>query len=456
MAHPLLRDLWNTLKREPSRLSMQDYVSYFNYNGVTYPFVPSGTIGEKQEPPEPTFEGYTAGLYKSNAVVFACMTVRAFLFAEARFQYQQMRGGRPGDFFGSPALSVLENPWPNGTTRDLLARAIQDADISGNFYGWRNGATIKRLRPDWVTIVLGSQMDPEDAGSAADAEVIGYIYQPGGYHRSEPVPLLVEEVCHFAPNPDPTARFRGMSWLTPVVREVMGDNAATQHKLTFFEKGATPNMVATLDPQFTPQQVQTYAESFRQQHAEVANAYRTIFLGGGAKLDVVGANLQEIDFKVTQGGGETRIAAAAGVPPVIAGLSEGLAAATYSNYQQSIRRLVDLTMVPLWGKAADCFSSVVDVPLGSRLWYDPRDIPALAEDQKDLAEIKASQAQQIKTLVDAGFDADSVVAAVTSSDYQRLVHTGLFSVQLQPPGTQQPQPDPTQNGSGELPIGAGT
>jgi phage portal protein BeeE len=55
---------------------------------------------------------------------------------------------------------------------------------------------------------------------------------------------------------------------------------------------------------------------------------------------------------VTQGAGETRIAAAAGVPPVIVGLSEGLQAATYSNYSQARRRFADGTMRPLWRNAA--------------------------------------------------------------------------------------------------------
>lgn len=35
--------------------------------------------------------------YSSNSVVFACAMVRMLLFSEARFQFQHMRGGRPGD-----------------------------------------------------------------------------------------------------------------------------------------------------------------------------------------------------------------------------------------------------------------------------------------------------------------------------------------------------------------------
>ncbi len=88
--------------------------------------------------------------------------------------------------------------------------------------------------------------------------MIGYLYEPNGPGRGDVVALLPkkkkkkkkkkkEEVAHFAPFPDPAARWRGMSWLTPIIREVMGDQAATTHKLKFFEQGATPNMVVSLD-----------------------------------------------------------------------------------------------------------------------------------------------------------------------------------------------------------------
>ena len=41
----------------------------------------------------------------------------------------------------------------------------------------------------------------------------------------------------------------------------------------------------------------------------------------------------------------------------------------------------------------------------------------------------------MRTLVDGGFDPDSVIAAVTTGDMTLLTHSGTLSVQLQPPGT---------------------
>jgi hypothetical protein len=449
------RRLWDALKYDTTltRFSLADYLQYFTFNGNRYSFAPSYSLDSKQEEPDPSFEGYVSSLYKSNAIVFACMNVRSMLFQEARFQFRQIRKGRPGDLFGTDDLGVLENPWPNGATRDLLARIIQDVDLAGNSYTVRAGRVLHRLRPDWVSIVLGSKLEEfEDAPSLApDAEVLGYFYHPGGYHSNrEPIPYLVEQVAHFAPITDPIARYRGMSWLTPIVRDVMGDNAATQHKLAFWEGGATKNLAVTTDPSVTGEAFKDFVSMFKEQHGDLEDVYKVMFLGGGASIEPVGADMQEADFKGIQGAGETRICMAAGVPPVIAGSSEGLASATYSNYKQALRRLNDLTMRPLWGGVSCALAPIVDVPESSELWYDDREIRALDEDSKDAAEILQVNAQTIKGLTEAGFDPQSVVDAVISGDFERLSHTGLLSVQMQAPGSQAP----SSNGKPEVPVEA--
>jgi hypothetical protein len=330
-------------------ITVSDWAGMFGYLGSQYGYPLTQTlVGGSVQQVDGNFPSYVAQAYKGNGIVFACMNARMRLFSEARFQFRQLRQGRPGDLFGTQALGPLETPWPGGTTGDLLARAIQDADIAGNFYAARRpGPAIRRLRPDWVTLVLGSENDASIDGYDIDAELVGLVYHPGGMGQGrEPEVLLRGEFAHFAPIPDPLAAYRGMSWITPIVREVMGDTAATDHKLRFFENGATPNMVVSLDKEIQLQAFNDWVSKFREREPKGFDAYKTLYLGAGAKAEVVGANLQQLDFKVTQGAGETRIAAAAGVPPIIVGLSEGLQAATYSNYGQARRAFADGTMRP--------------------------------------------------------------------------------------------------------------
>jgi len=407
--------------------------SFWDLERLRSPLIGSSSLRSDTELIENDFEGYVEGIYKRNGAVAALMFVRQLIFSEARFQFRQMRNGRPGQLFGTQDLALLEQPWPGATTGDLLSRMIVDADLAGNCYLTVVDGRIRRLRPDWVTIVSGSRSAPDLFGAALDAELLGYIYSPRTPGTDEGTLLTPGQVAHFAPYPDPVANWRGMSWITPVLREISADTAATVHKLKFFENGATPNVVVGLDASVKPDDFNRFVALMDEQHKGVDNAYRTLYLGGGADAKVVGADLRQLDFKATQGAGESRLAAAAGVPSVIVGFSEGLQGSSLNagNYASSRRRLADGTMRPLWRNAAGSLASIVPPPASAELWYDDRDIAFLREDRKDAAEIQGAQAQTIRTLVDAGYEPATVVAAVQAEDYSLLKHTGYYSVQLQ-------------------------
>jgi phage portal protein BeeE len=421
------------------RYSFDQYVTDVNqflYNGLAYTGVEQTwrPDGGKAESPGAGFDGLVKGAYQRNGIVFACQVARLKVFSEARFQFQQLRRGRPGDLFGTADLAVLEKPWVNGSTGELLARMIQDVDLSGNFFARRTSPTartvqLERLRPDWMLIVLG------DSPDLIEPSVVGYAYYPGGIHEDkDPVFLARDEVAHWSPVPDPSARYRGMSWLAPVIREIRSDSGFTDHKQQFLDHAATPNMVVRMDPAVTPEKFQRFRELMDSEHRGTWNAWKTLYLAGAVDVSVVGNSFKDMDFKAVQGAGETRIAAAAGVPPIVVGLSEGLDAATYSNYAQARRAFADTTIRPLWRSACAALESVVRVPSQARLWYDDRDIPFLQEDRKDAAEIQATQGQTIATLVREGYEPDSVVAAVESEVWSLLRHSGALSVQLFKPG----------------------
>jgi len=784
-------------RREPERaslpLSFADFAAYFTYGNNQYPFMLNQTMpGQKTEDIPQDFQGLTQMAYKRNGIVFAVILTRLLLFSQARFQFQQMVKGRPGDLFGTEDLRVLEYPEPGKPTGWLAARAEQDVSLAGNFYATNlYPGMIKRMRPDWVSILMGSLKEPDLAPYDLGAKVVGYVYHPGGRQSGvEPIALHPEQVAHYAPIPDPDAYYRGMSWLTPIVQEIQADQAATSHKKALFENAATPNTIVSLS-ETDPDKFNRWVEKFRENHEGAANAYRclhpetevalwngarcradevrpgdtvvawadgkatpgvvaaveeqppspivtvttqrgrvvktnephpfltkdgwvaagdlqpgdllttglgwgrprlqdtinsqeawllgllvgdgsfvasspgvtisneavlaraggvanlvklphrsiapydyrvrgvadlvrtqslngkrshekrvppgvmaggvevvgaflsglidadghvanpkirssaevgitstsrglladvqhllaslgvnasissppsmkvgaaggssgaprrhdahrlhvhgnhqaarlkeildlahdkkreyldvyasraskqdrsrydrvvsvtvgspeptigievaghhthvtggvvshnTLFLGAGADATVVGANLQEMDFRRVQGGGETRVAAAGGVPPVVVGLSEGLASATYANYGQARRRLADGTMRPLWEAWAGAFSLMVPAPSGARLWYDARDVSFLQEDEKDAADIQKVQAEAASTLVTAGYEPDSVIAFLSTNDVNRLKHTGLPSVQLQK-GGQPPEQPPSDQGT---------
>ncbi|MEU2075427.1 phage portal protein [Streptomyces sp. NPDC013489] len=438
-----MTSLWRSLRRPASRdiTTIDDYAaalqSSMGYSGWSPMGVTQSQPWQAAERAPADFPGY-AMLFATNPIVWACMVARQSVFAGARFTWQRLNSGRPSEMFGNAELGRLETPWVGGTTQDLLARVIQDADLAGNSYWAADGPELVRMRPDWVRIVLERRTMH---GGVLGWRRYGYLYEEPG---EEPVFLWPEEVAHFAPTPDPMATYRGMSWLTPVLRETQADSLMLRHKRAFLENAATPNLVVRLAREVTPEAFEKFKAKMDSGHRGVENAYKTLYLGGGADVTVVGRDFQQLDFAKVQGAGETRIAAAAGTPPIIVGLSEGLQAATYSNYGQARRRFADGTIHPLWGNVAGSFATLLRSPgTATRLWYDVTGHPFLREDRKDAAEIQGIQSRTIRALVDAGYTPESVQRAVESEDWKLLQHTGLFSVQLQAPGSTGSSTTPT-------------
>jgi phage portal protein BeeE len=442
---------------DPARMTLEQYAQTFDtllsdWQGTN----PNLITTWRNEPAErigSNMAALAAQAYQSNGLAFSVIAVRMVAFSLVRFSWQRMRGGRPGDLFGTPALMPLETPQPGQTAQDLLARMLQDVDLAGNAYVVRDGPWCVRLRPDWVQILL----EPiELKGGIVGYRKHAYTYHHGGIENCPPEQVALfapSEICHFMPTPDPTATFRGMSWLNPVIREITNDKTMERHKTRFFENAAVPNLAVSLDKSVSAPDFARFKEVMDAEHAGLDNAGKTLYLGGGADVKVIGANLQQLDFSTTQGRGETRVAAAGGVPPILVGLSEGLSASTYSNYGQAMRRFADLTMASLWGNAAGSLATILTTPgTDARLWYDVRDVAFLRDEAKARAEVQQIRASVINVYITAGFTPESAIAAAVNEDETMLIHSGLVSVQLQPPGGPPPAPAAKPAPAGPIPA----
>ena len=409
-------------------------------------------------------------IYKSSGPVFSLIGVRMMLFSEARYRFQRMRAGEPGDLFSNEDLRILDKPEgldvrsSTNSLRRLSMRALLDADLMGNGYLFRPDLSlverkgmrdrIRRLRPDWITMVYGSESDEDYFGDALDGELLAYIYTPRMPNATVNKPdsnagtiIWPHEMAHFAPNPDPQGYHRGMSWITPVIREIASDEAALIHKEAFFRNGATPRLAMKVDPSIEKADFERLAHMIETHHQGPWNAHKVLYLGGGADPVPMTVNLRDLDYKAVTGAGETRLASAAGIHPALVGFSEGLAGSSLNdgNYKQVKRRAGDVTMRPLWGTFAEALEAIIPTPSDARLWYDERNIAFLRDDSSDAAEITSKNAQTIRTLTDAGFEPTSATKAVEAGDLSQLKHTGLYSVQLQPPGAGEMPEDESGN-----------
>lgn len=379
---------------------------------------------------EHSFDGYVAEALKANPIVYACVAARVMLFSEARFVWRNLQDGKT---FGNPDLLPVEQPGPSRTTQEMLALCELDASFAGNSYWVRDGRGMRRLRPDWVGIVTG---DPQKDGQRS-SDLLGYTYEDGGPGKGGTVEVfLPDQVAHFAPMPDPGAQHRGMSWLTPVLRDVRADSKFTRHRESVANDGAV-HTYAVKYPPLSEDQFKEAVKAFRSQYEGAHNSGKSIHVSGGADITPLSMDLRALDFKSVQAGGETRIAAAARVPAVIAGISEGLAGSSLNqgNYGMARRQFGDLFARPAWRSVCGAFGPLLSQPAGAVvLWWDESDIGFLREDQKDAAEVIRSKSESMRQLVDGGFDPASVIAAVEAGDLSQLKHTNLLSVQLQEPG----------------------
>lgn len=436
-------------------------LTQFMYNGSGFIAGLNQTNpGQETERLEHSFVSYVYGGLKANGAVATCIQARVRVFSQLRFLFQEFNDGRPGDMFDSQALLPLRRPWTGAGTRQLLTWMLLHNDLGGNAYVLRPKTPddmpmnrLAMLRPDWVTIVIAG--DPDDPL----AEVLGYLYQPGGPGSSKDAVFYdASEVAHFAALPDPYAKWRGMSWLTPVIRNLQAHQAATEHKIGYFERGATPNMVVKFDPLVSQESVNVFKDMFNETQVGASNAGRPLFLGGGADVTMVGSTLQQMSFAETQDAEEALIAAAAGVPLAIAQLGEGLQGSTLNagNVEAVKRIFQETTIADLAGCAAEALAGIVRAPRSDvRLWWDVRDVPFFRADATAAADVRAADAATIRSLSDGGFDPDSARDAVVANDFALLKHTGQLSVQLQEPGTAETsatvEDDP--DGEGQEPEG---
>lgn len=427
------------------RYGIEDFAQWVKMADASFPIggmqtlSPFGAGDQRQIFPEATIAEFQ-NIYRTNGIVFACSMVRQRIFSEVNFRFAAIQGGRIGKLFGTSDLSLLENPWPNGTTGELASLMIHDVDTAGNFYAVRNGDRLYWRNPRKMSIILnGDPLQDEYV------DIVGYAYRPQGGGAGPLYTYTPDKVCHWSPIPDPENPWKGMSWISPILREVTSDNSATEHKAQFFKNGATPNMVVKFPPEvMTQTQFDIFKKKMQDEYAGTRGAGKTLYLAPGADVEVVGKDFKEMDFSETQGRDETRIASAAGVPAVILGLKESLAGSslTTGNYSAARRNFADGTMRPLYRSAAAALETLVPAPQAkgpAKLWYDDTEVAFFREDQADAADIGAKQAEMIRTYIIAGWEPDSVIAMVEADDRSLLKHSGLYSIQLQEPGALNPK-----------------
>jgi hypothetical protein len=385
-----------------------------SYTGAQYApgFDSGGKPGREAIPPGLVRLAREA--YRANGIVFAVEAVKTALFAEARFKFQAMTDDH---IFGDPSLSILEHPWPGADAGELLARMCQDGGLGSSYIrkaipAGDGDPVLVRMPPDRVTI---ASLELEDDLGRTWRQVAGYIEDMGP--GREPQVYSTDEVGHFSPHPDPSANWRGMSWLTPILKDVHADTRLTEYKTFHIDNGAQPGLVVKYSTKLSPTTVDTLRKRFRARWGGPQNAGNILVLDEGADLSVSGSTLEQLQFDAVTRAGERRVCAAAGPGLlVICGFEQG-------DYQTAIRELADLWARPWWRMACAALEHLVPTSAGIgpvRLWYDVSGIAALREGELNRAQAFLVNVQGIASAVAAGYKRETAVAASASGDVSLL------------------------------------
>lgn len=398
-------------------LSRQGY-NEMMWSGAYY-MPGTDSTGRGRETAQPAVVRHARDAFTANGVVFGCVAARSALLSECRFQFQSTADKR---LFGDTRLSLLEYPWPGATSGELFARIEQDVSTSGNAYIRRatpadgTDDQLVQMRPDCVTIV--SEEIRDSAGRT--------WRRPRGYEEdqkstgeldADPQFFTVDEVAHYSPIPDPMVSFKGMSWLTPVLREVGADIALTEYKTTHVQNGAQPGLVLKYPRNLSEKAVESLKKRFSALYAGPENSGKVLVLDEGADVTVAGSTLEQLQFVAVQGAGAERICTAAMVPLEVLGLSSG----ARGTYQDAMRRFADLWARPSWrGICASLQHLLPDVTPPTRLWFDVSDIAALREGELERSQATLVRAQAVGSFVTAGYTRESAIAAAESGDLSQL------------------------------------
>lgn len=418
------------------RFGLDTYAQMY-FDGNRYVVGPSGS---KPDEVDGTFVDYIHKIHRRHGVVAAAVATRALLISQVRFKWR-----RPdGSLYGTSALRPLERPG-SMTRPALLSMLEHDASYSGTAVVARRRNQLWRLAPDKVKFVLGSNSEPQWDGDVLippfDAEVVGVTYNAGktrNGNQGQIEAFMPGEFASWAPEPDPVYFWRGTSWVSSVVREVLLDGQSTDQASKYFENGSVPSMVFMMDSNRSPEEIKAYQDVVDRKHSGVRNRYKNLFLGGATDVKVLDPSMGADSLSHIQGTFENRVAVRSRIPAVVLGTKESLSGSSLNagNYSSSRRLLADGWFSPTVDGLCAALESIVPPPAdGSELGHDPSRVLFLQEDQKDDAEIKKTNAAALRQLVEAGYEPDTAREYIATGDLSKLTHTGNVSVQLQPPGS---------------------
>lgn len=328
--------------------------------------------------------------YKLNSAVFAVTRALANAFAEAPlFAYEDETKKKP--LPKHPVRQLIRRPNRYMGEDEWWKYIITYAASTGNGYG--------RITPNVMGTASQEMFPFSDVVMWPMPGVHDWIqhYRYSVDGGATVVEVPEEQVVHWKWAIDPEYPYKGMGALYPVARETDTDNELTRFMKALLQNDAMPRGIirAPEGVLLTPTQKVELKADWKTRFSG-DRAGDVAVLEKGMTYERVALDMQELAFDALRGVPEARIAAAYGVPAIVAGLNIGLARSTYSNFEEARKAFTEQTLVPLWKAIASEVQQSIVPLFGNDCYvdFDLTNIAALREgnDKKAVWVIAAKKA----------------------------------------------------------------
>lgn len=282
----------------------------------------------------------------ANSVVVACLQVIAQGLAEAPLQHWAQTDPMTADIvWNSPVTQLWESPNPFMTSDLMYWYLTWATHVDGNGYIYKARDDMGEVRELWP--IRPDLMAPKLFDPNSDGFIDYWEYTPQGKR----IIFAPEDVIHVRIGMDPQNHRLGYAPLKATLREVMGDELASQYATALLKNMAIPGVVLVPDEPGEPGPTEEEAEAMREKWRQrFGGALRgdVMVASGRMKVEVVSFSPSQMDLKMLRRVPEERITAVMGVPAIIANLGAGLDRSTFANMDEAGEHFTERKLVPTW------------------------------------------------------------------------------------------------------------
>lgn len=286
----------------------------------------------------PTWARMVAEAHGANAAVNACVLRHNMAYQQPR-PVVKTPDGEPQP--GHPLQLLLNRPNELMGWNELAIYISTYKCIGGQTYLYKQRNNAGQVVALWPFHVGTIEVVP-----GAQTWIDSYLYDAGDGQKYR---LDRADIVHLKwPNPDPSQPWQAVPPLRAIARDVDTDSEATRYMYALLVNDAVPRSVVEMPETsaLTDAEYNRMKAAFRQRFGG-DNRGDVAILEGGAKLNRLALNMNELAFDALHKVPEARIAAGFLIPAEYSGLNVGLEHSTYANVAEARQGFFEDTIMPM-------------------------------------------------------------------------------------------------------------